>query len=524
MTVYISFILKKIISFIRFHFTTENEAVPPFPVSSVNSSEPVLPTPDAFEPRSFQEAIASEEAHFWKASIEEEFASIKKNETWTLTELPQGRTVVKCRWVFKIKPGHGEVAQRYKTRLVAKGYTQRHGFDYHDTFSPVVKYASLRSVLALVASQDLEIIQLDVKTAFLYGSLHEEIYMEQPEGFVESGRESAVCRLNKCIYGLKQAPRVWNQKFNEFLIKFGLTRSTADPCVYHRRQEEEVTIVVTFVDDGLVCSNKKYSLINIFQYLQENFEMRSFSADRFLGLNIIRDREQRRLYLTQPHFITKTLERFNMAQGNPLSIPSDPGTRLTSQMSPSDEAQVKRMEAVPYREAVGCLMYITTTTRPEIAFAVGQVSKFCQSPGAAHWNAVKRIFSYLAGTINHGLCFGGGSPNISGYTDADYAGDKDNFRSTTGFIFMLHGGPVSWSSRRQTCTALSTTESEFVAACETSKEGVWLTRLMEDIRGVKSGPMPLYCDNEAAIRLVKNPEFHQRTKHIDVKYYFIRDQ
>ncbi len=182
------------------------------------------------------------------------------------------------------------------------------------------------------------------------------------------------------------------------------------------------------------------------------------------------------------------------------------------------------MEAVPYREAVGCLMYITTTTRPEIAFAVGQVSKFCQNPGAAHWNAVKRILSYLAGTINHGLCFGGGSPTTAGYTDADYAGDKDNFRSTTGFIFMLHGGPVSWSSRRQTCTALSTTESEFVAACETSKEGVWLTRLMEDIRGEKSGPMPLYCDNEAAIRLVKNPEFHQRTKHIDVKYYFIRDQ
>lgn len=478
------------------------------------------------EPQTYQEALSSTEGHLWKAAIEEEFESLIKNGTWELTALPPDRTAIKNRWLFKIKPGYNGVPQRYKARLVAKGFTQRQGIDYHDTFAPVVKHATLRIVLAIVAALDLEIIQLDVKTAFLYGDLEESIYMEQPEGYSVVGKEKEVCRLIKSIYGLKQSPRCWNIKFNDFLLKFGLKRSTADPCVYYRRQGEELTIVVIFVDDGLICSNQPESLSLIVEHLQTEFEMRTLPADRFLGLSITRDRTKRLLSLSQPHFIAKILEKFNMSGCNPKTIPADPAARLNSSMGPSSENEFDQMSSTPYREAVGSLIYVMTTTRPDIAFSVGQTAQYCQNPGPGHWNGVKRILAYLAGTINHGVCFGNESlDSLVGYSDADYAGDTDQRRSTTGFIFLFCGGPISWSSKRQTCVALSTTESEFVAACEASKEAVWISRLMEELLNrSKTAPVPLLSDSQSAIKLIKNPEFHQRTKHIDVKFHFVRDQ
>jgi ATP-binding cassette subfamily B (MDR/TAP) protein 1 len=211
-----------------------------------------------------------------------------------------------------MKPGFKDTPTRYKARLVAKGYTKKYGLDYQDTYSPVVKPNSLRTVLALVAAKNLELIQLDIKTSFLYGELKEELYLEQPEGFVVPGRENDVCRLQKSLYGLKQAPRAWNNKFNEFLVKFGLSRCSSDHCVYYRCQEEEITSVLIFVDDGLVCSNRANTLTDILEHLKTFFEVRSFPANRFLGLDINRDREKRQLHLSQPDFISKIMERFNM--------------------------------------------------------------------------------------------------------------------------------------------------------------------------------------------------------------------
>ena len=477
------------------------------------------------EPSTYQEAISSEEASLWKLAIKEEYDSLMLNGTWILASLPPGRTTIKNKWIFKIKAAHEGTAERYKARLVAKGYTQRFGIDYQETFAPVVKHSALRVIFAIVAALDLEMIQLDIKTAFLYGALNEEIYMEQPEGFIQPGKETEVCRLVKSIYGLKQAPRAWNTKFNDFLLKFGLVRSTADPCVYYRRQEEEMTIVAIFVDDGLVCSNKKEHLTNILEHLSTTFEMRSFPASRFVGLDISRDRSKRQLYISQPHFITKLLEKFNMVQCHPKSVPADPNSRLETFAVPKNEEESTVMEAIPYREAVGGLLYVMVMSRPDIAYAVSQVAKFSQNPGPAHWKAVKRILSYLAGTANYGLSFSSNDlKTIVGYTDADYAGDIKTRRSISGFVFLFHGGPISWASKQQSCTSLSTTEAEFVAASEASKEAIWLMRLVNEILGKETAPISLLCDNQSAIRLVCNPEFHQRTKHIDVKYYFIREQ
>ena len=477
------------------------------------------------EPNSYQEAVTSEEANLWREAIREEYDSLVKNGTWNLTTLPIGRTAIKSRWVFKFKPAYDGVPERFKARLVAKGYTQKYGIDYHDTYAPVVKSSALRMILATVAALDLEMIQLDVKTAFLHGLLDEEIYMEQPEGFVDVGQENKVCRLVKSIYGLKQAPRTWNTRFNDFLLKFGLKQSSADPCVYFRRQKEEITIVAIFVDDGLACSSKTGEVNSILSYLSSAFEMRSLPANRFVGLEISRDRVHRQLWVTQSVFVNKLLNKCGMSECNPKSVPADPCTRLDSRAKSHTEEHSAMVQAAPYRETVGSLMYLMVMSRPDIAFAVNQVSKHCENPEPVHWNAVKRILAYLAGTTNFGLCFRKENEKLLvGYTDADYAGDVGTRRSTTGFVFLLHGGPVSWTSKQQSCTSLSTTESEYVAACETTKEAVWLARLVNEIEHKKSGAVPLWCDNQSAIRLVRNPEFHQRTKHIDVKYHFVRDQ
>ena len=449
-----------------------------------------------------------------------------KNETWVLATLPEGRTIVENRWIFSIKQGHKDVPTRYKARLVAKGYTQEYGVDYEETFAPVVKYSTIRTMLGLVAVHDLEILQLDVKTAFLYGELSEEIYMSQPEGFIMPGHEDKVCRLKKCIYGLKQAPRVWNAKFNQFILDFDFVRSLADPCIcYRRRGEEEMTMMTIFVDDGLICCNEKKTMQVIIEHIKKHFEIRTMVADRFLGLEISRNRSKKELYVTQPRFIENLLKKFRMQNCSPKSIPADPHTRLTKEMSSKSEQESMDMKKIQYKKAVGSLLDLTTTTRPDIAYAVGQVSQFSENPGNGHWNGVKRILAYLAGTSHFGIRYRKEhSQHLLGFSDADFGGDMEKRRSTTGYVFLHCAGPIIWSSRKQTCTALSTTEAEFIAGCESSKEAIWIARLLKEIAKEDPIPVQLFCDNQSAIRLVKNPEFHQRTKHIDIKYHFIRDQ
>lgn len=439
--------------------------------------------PEREEPSTYQEAISSDDANNWRLAMQDEYDSLIKNNTWILTQLPPGRKVIKNKWVFKLKREQDNSVQRYKARLVAKGFTQRQGVDYDETYSPVVKYDSLRIVLSIAAAEDLEISQLDVKTAFLYGDLNEEIYIEQPQGFIQTGKEADVCRLLKSLYGLKQASRSWNQKLDGFLIEYGLIRSSADPCVYFLNDGEGLTIVAIWVDDGLICSHHQSRIDDIVQQLNSKFEITSGPATFFVGLQILRDRSQRRLFLSQSHYIKQMLHKFGMENCKPKGIPADPHGRLTALMSPSDEEEIKKMESIPYREAVGSLMYAMVTTRPDIAYAVSQVAQFAQNPGQAHWEGVKRIFSYLAGTTHHGISFSGSMEKNSllAYTDSDYAGDVDNRKSTTGYVIMLNNGPSAWCSKRQQCTTLSTTEAEYVAACESAKELVWLRSLLKDI-------------------------------------------
>ena len=439
------------------------------------------------------------------------------DRTWSLSQLPPGRSPIKSRWVFKIKPGVCGSAPRFKARLVAKGFSQRPGIDYEETFSPVVKYDTLRVILSFVAARDLDMAQLDIKTAFLNGDLNEEIYLEQPEGYVIPGKEDQVCRLHKCLYGLKQASRVWNRHFDMFLKKFGLQPSKADPCLYVRLDKSEFACVAIWVDDGLVCSNNRNLTSKIIEHLSQYFDMRHSEANHFVGISITRNRQMKSLHLSQPDYVGKLIQRFHMADCLPLKLPAEPGCHL------AEIPDAENTKRYPYREAIGSLMYLMAVSRPDIAFAVGQASRHCENPQPQHWAAVKRIFAYLQGTINYGICYGLNQNGLRGYSDSDYAGDPNTRKSTTGFLFLFNGGPVAWSSKRQPCVALSSTEAEFVAACEATKEGVWLGRLMSDLDPGFKGPIPMMCDNQSAIQLIKNPVHHQRTKHIDVRYCFVRE-
>ena len=338
------------------------------------------------EPSSFRETMESREAFLWQPSIQEEYDSHIRNGTWKLVRLPAGRTPIGTRWVFKVKPGHLETPTRYKSRFVAKGYSQVKGIDFNEyaLYAPVVGYTSLRVILSLCAIFDLEMAQLDIKTAFLNGLVEEEIYIEQPEGFTTPEREHLVGRLVKCIYGLKQAPHVWNEKFNDFLILFGFTRSKHDPCVYFRRRETEILIMAIWVDDGLICSNNKTAIAEIISFLATHFEMRSLPTDRFVGLELTRNRKEKKLWVNQKAFIEKIIHRFNMSQCNPKLTPADPNVRLSKEMEPKTNSQRQEAKKLPYQQAVGCLNYLAQTTRPDIGFAVNQLSRYCNLFGAEH--------------------------------------------------------------------------------------------------------------------------------------------
>ncbi|KAK8921663.1 hypothetical protein KSP39_PZI019972 [Platanthera zijinensis] len=399
---------------------------------------------DSGEPESYVEAQSAEDREAWTAAMEEELYSLQKNETYDLVPLPKGKRALKNKWVFKLKLDENRSQPRYKARLVVKGFSQKQGIDFDEIFSPVVKMSSIRLVLGMAASMDLEVEQMDVKTAFLHGDLEEELYMEQPEGFVAKGKHHLVCRLKKSLYGLKQAPRQWYRKFDSFMMKSKFQRTRADHCVYVKRTEKTFTILLLYVDDMLIVGDDKASIAELKKELSESFEMKDLGpARKILGMKITRDRSAGQLWLSQSEYVEKVLKRFMMDKVKPVATPLAGHFRLSSSQSPSSEKEVEEMSQIPYASAVGSLMYAMVCTRPDIAHAVGSVSRYLANPGKDHWSAVKWIFRYLRGTSDLCLQFGGGPPKLIGYSDSDMSGDVDTRRSTSGFVVTFGGGAVS---------------------------------------------------------------------------------
>lgn len=467
------------------------------------------------EPNNFEQAINSEDHRQWEQAMDEEYNSLIQNRTWILVQPPNNQKVIDNRWVYKIKSNLDGSVDRYKARLVVRGFTQEYGVDYQETFSPVVKYTSIRAILALAASKQMDIQQFDVKTAFLNGDLEEDVFMKQPIGYDDGSGK--VCKLLKSLYGLKQASRCWNKKFTSFIQKFNFVASKSDPCVFVRNNSRGMMILAIYVDDGLIIAKDKDAILPVIEYLNTEFEIKQLVLKSFLGLEIDQ-RSDGSIHVGQCAYANKILNRFGMADSCAVATPLD-NTQNLGDYKPNVEIKF------PYREAIGSLMYLAVATRPDISFAVGNVSRYMENPAVAHVNAVKRILKYIKGTLDMGIVYKSGVDMILlGYSDADYAGDVETRRSTSGFVFMFGNGIISWGSERQRAVALSTTESEYIAAAHAVKEMVWLYRLLSEIFIIDLDKPTFLMDNQSAIRLIKNPEFHKRTKHIDVRYHFIRDK
>jgi ATP-binding cassette subfamily B (MDR/TAP) protein 1 len=383
---------------------------------------------------------------------------------------------------------------------------------------------SIRVILGLVASMDLELEQMDVKTAFLHGNLDEEIYMEQPEGFKVQGKEHLVCKLQKSLYGLKQAPRQWYKKFDSFMMGQGYKRTEADQCVYIQKfPDGGFVILLLYVDDMLIVGQNKAMISKLKMELSKFFEMKDLGpAEQILGMKIVRDRKAKKLWLSQQKYVERVIKRFNMEHAKPASTPLANHFKLSKHSCPTTKKEIEEMAEIPYSSAVGSLMYAMVCTRPDIAHAVGVVSRFLSNPGKEHWEAVKWILRYLKGTSKMCLCYGGAKPVMEGYTDSDMAGDLVGRKSTSGFLFTFAGGSISWQSKLQKCVALSTTEAEYIAAAEAGKEMLWVKRFLQEL-GVNQEEYLVHCDSQSALDLSKNSMYHSRTKHIDIRYHWIRE-
>lgn len=470
------------------------------------------------EPLTYKDAMKSVEAEKWKAAMHEELEALAKNNVWNLIESPNDRRIVDNKWTFKLKRDANGNVQRYKARLVARGFTQRKGIDFTETFSPVVRFDSIRAMLAIAASEGLHLEQFDVKTAFLYGHIDEQIFMKQPEGYDDNSGK--VCKLNRSLYGLKQSSRCWNKCFTDFLKSHNLTATQSDPCVFINHEKDKRLILAIYVDDGLMMCSNQQQMDNLIIEMRKRFEITNNGVNLFLGLQIKQGGDGS-IFVHQEMYVKKILDKFNMANANPVSVPSDPHQELNIYTHSGNEDAT----SAPYREAIGSLMYLSTATRPDITFAVNVASRYLDTATKIHWNAVKRIFKYLKGTTNFGLKFERDQEkHICVYSDADYAGDTETRRSTTGVIVKYGSGSISWSSHKQQAVALSTTEAEYMAASHAAKEIIWMKTLFGEMLNITNVPTTLFLDNQSAINLIKNPVYHKRTKHIDVRYHHLRDQ
>ncbi|GJR42035.1 zinc finger, CCHC-type containing protein [Tanacetum coccineum] len=414
--------------------------------------------------------MQSRDSAFWKEAIDDEIGSIMENNTWVLSDLPPGCKPLGCKWIFKRKMKVDGTIDKFKARLVIQGFRQKEGIDYFDTYAPVARITTIRLLLALAAIHNLVIHQMDVKTTFLNGDLDEEVYMKQPEGFVMPGNEHKVCKLVKSLYGLKQAPKQWHQKFDEVVLSSGFLLNQSDKCVYSKFDSSgKGVIICLYVDDMLIFGTDQNQVDKTKKFLSSKFSMKDMGeADVILG---------------------------------------------------------KPVDQLEYSRAIGCLMYAMTSTRPDIAYAVGRLSRFTSNPSRQHWQAIKRVFKYLKGTINYGLSYMRYPSVLEGYSDASWINHVKDSSSTSGWVFLLRGGAISWASKKQTCIIGSTIESEFVAFAVVGKEAEWLRNLIHEIPiwPKPIAPISIRCDSAPTMAKAYSQIYNGKSRHLGVRHSMIRE-
>jgi len=506
----------KVNSAIAYEAPQQNEQKPTDPdINMAHLIQYAMAT--AAGPGTLKEALAGPHAKEWATANEDEISMLKRLGTWKLVPRPKDSPVIPTHPILRLKTGsNGEILRR-KVRWVAGGHRQTKGVNFEETFAAAAKISSIRVILALAASWDWDIDQIDVVGAYLNAELEEEVYMEVPHGVLTEKDGDKVAKLLKGMYGLKQSGRIWHRKLTGIFSELGFERSAIDHSMFYRSRDGERLLIPVSTDDMVVAGNSRKSIDQFKSELGRYLEITDLGEIRWLlGFEVRRQRSERTISINQCAYIESIASRFQLLDSKPIHTPIDPGTILDASQCPD-----KAIEH-PYREACGSVLWPAIISRPDVSFAIGLLTQFMQNPSEEHWKAIRRVIKYLHTTKNLWLTFGGPNAQILGFTDADWASQAHR-HSISGFAFKIGCGAVTWSSRKQSIVALSTAEAEYVAAAHSTKEALWFREFLGEFSDVVKGPIDLNCDNQATIALSKDNKFHSRTKHISIRHHFIRE-
>ena len=421
-------------------------------------------------PKTYKEAMSRPDSHLWQQAALEELKSHEKHNTWTLTNLPPNAKTIKGKWVFS-KKKQLDGSTRYKARFVAKGYSQIHGVDCTDTYASVLAYSSLRLLIFIAVNKSWKIYQKDFKTAYLNAPLLTPIYIEQPDGFVKQGANDKVCLLNKALYGLKQAGRAWQAALFSLIKSQNYQQSQKEPCIWFKIDKDNLVLIGVYVDDILITGGDDDEIQRMSNKMKSTFDLKDMGEMKeFQGIEIIYNRNG--ITLSQAKYTKLIVRTFGQEHCKMTETPM-------STVYEDDQRECN--EKYPIREAIGCLMYLAKATRPDIAFAVNNVSRFVTKPTRNLWTAIQRIFKYLNSTLEIGLTYTRGKFEIVGWADSNYANDRQDRKSTTGWAFKIGTNLISWKSKKQSSVSLSTTEAEYMAASDCTKEAIWLQDIMYEL-------------------------------------------
>ncbi|GEM08048.1 gag-Pol polyprotein [Rhodotorula toruloides] len=484
-----------------------------------------LPTSD---PRNHREAMRDLDVERWRAGEAEEFSSLRDEfkvfHTVERSDVPPDAKILGCRFVYRRKKDeHGRVTG-HKVRLVAQGFSQRPGVDFRDTFAPVAKFTSIRVLLALAARHKMLIHQADVDKAYLHGSLDEELYMRIPEG-IDSGEYSGkVLKLDRALYGLKQAGRVWNHRIDRTLRRLGYRRTVSDACIYSRRAGGVHHYIALYVDDLLFVSPSLDEITRVKAGLKEEYGIKDLGAAKFiLGIQI-HQRSDGSLFLSQRAYLEDVLLRLDPNGRRTAPTPMVPNQQLVP--APDDHVPTPDFRR-RYLQAVASLMYAMLGTRVDLAHVVSVLGRHGARADNTHWAAVLRALQYIRGTLDYGLEYTPASSPLRGfeaYSDSDWGACPTTSQSTMGYVFLLANGAVSWSSKLQPRVTAPSTEAEYLGLSHACKETVYLTQLLGELGFPAEGAAVLYGDNQGANALSKDPQFHNRTRHLRLTEHFVREQ
>ena len=468
-----------------------------------------------------KKALKSINSQEWEIAIAEEFESLRNANTWEVTKAPQGAKVFPSKFVLKRKRDSSGKITRYKARLVLLGNLQRPGMDFFETYAPVVDFTAVRVALSIASYRSMIVHHVDVKSAFLYGDLSEDIYMRLPEGY--NPNDGQVCKLRHSLYGLRQAPKQWYSKLSGIMTSKGFASLETEECLYVGGTRSSPILVLVYVDDILIIATTEEQMERTKRFLSETFNLKDLGeVEYFLGVKVSKTADG--IKLSQKAYTEQVLHRFGMTDCKPAPTPVCNQKELSGSHLVS-ESEKQKMIGKPYREAVGALLYLSVRTRPDIAVAMSLLSKNVQDPRPVHWEGVKRVLRYLKGSLERGLvyqkCGGLEPPELIMHVDADWATNPETRCSRTGVVSFLGRHLVHWKSRMQRSPAASSCEAEYMALFDGAKQALYLRNLLCEVGQCPgSKPTTVYQDNQSTIAWAK--EGLRKVKHIELRYHFVQ--